>query len=342
MWYSTKKMGAEVEKLRSKIHNLPPEMQEERFRAEAEAGWQRIEDCVIQFKAGKNILSGGRFDTLSLGTWMEIVKACDLTYVPAEMVSLAKGTDIFKSGFAPIELDIHPAMLEHAGMVRLDNCGSKILKERFGVRGERKGQEKIQGAYEQDGKFFFVFDDRTTHGVLEYVGQIERDGDVTHPIWWRPWVRAIQIEVEKPKFMGMKAVDKWPLEWRVIIQSGKIAAISSYYIQAPVALTDEVAEQIRAVVRETKQLLSFIAEKNIQPWHPRYIDDRDEKDVSFSFDMISTAQGPAFLEAGPAVPVGDDNIPVEEWGAHPCNFMARKVEGVALSKTTSLPLSQFE
>jgi hypothetical protein len=315
MWYSTKKMAKEVEAQKEHFGNLPPEMAKQRFQEEAEAGWQKIEDCVLAFKAGKNILDGGRFDTLSLGTWMEIVKAADLTYVPVELIALLDGIEILKSEFAPIELEIPPELLKYRGMVRLDNCGSAALKNKMGFIGDHSHEGHIVGTREHDGKFYFVFDDRTMHGIFEYVGQIGRDGNIQHPIWWRPWVTALQVEVAADPQLR-QGTFKWPLEWRVIVQKGKIAAVSSYYIQAPVTITEQIKEHIDSVLKQSQQLLDFMAAHKIQPWHPRYIDVLPEDEISFSFDFISTAAGPAFLEAGPAVPVTAENIPDEtEWGS---------------------------
>lgn len=340
MWYSTKRMEREVADFKSRTGNLPPEMADAQFREEAEAGWARIEECVMSFKAGANILGGGRFDTLSLGTWMEIVAAADLEYVPAEMVALAKGKDVLASQFAPVELKLTEQMLKYRGMVRLDFCGCEALKQKMSVRGDHR-PGNVEGAIEQDGKFYFAFDDRTLHGLLTYVGQVEPDGDISHPIWWRPWVKALPIEVSRPRFMGRSEPDVWPLEWRAIVQHRAVAAISAYYPQAPVALTDQVADHVRKVLAQSETLLAFMRERGIQPWHPRYLDEVPEDEVSFSFDFISTPSGPAFLEAGPRVPVDERNVPVVEWGAHPCNFMDKVVAGVALSRGEVLPLDQF-
>lgn len=338
MWWDSKKLGREVETQKERFGNLPADLKEERFREEAEAGWARIEACAVQFKAGENILSGGRFDTCSLGTWMEIVKPADLTCVPAEMVALASGSEIMRTRFAPIELSIPEALLGYRGMVRMDSCGSQSLKMQFGVRGSHEPEGGVVGAQQKDGKWFFVFDDRTIHGFLGYVGQIQGNEDIQHPIWWRPWVSALPASVARPKFMGRSSGDVWLLEWRVIVQNGKVAAISAYYIQALVTMSAEIAANLKDILRQSNTLLSFMREHGIQPWHPCYMGERAEDDISFSFDFISTPNGPAFLEAGPAVPVNEQNIPVEIWGAHPCNFLGRKIGGIALNKTDTIPL----
>lgn len=341
LWYDTRKMAREVEAQRAQFANLPPDMREERFREEAEAGWAKIESCVLAFKAGPNILTGGRFDTLSLGTWSAIVTAAGVPSVPMELVGLLDFISVVKNQFAPAPLDISPALLAVPGMVRLDFCGGESIKAWFGFRGAKplpKAGEAPLGATLKDGVAHFVFDDRTVSGFMNYVGQIEQAGAINVPVWWRPWVKAIDVQNPRPRFMGRDAVDVWPMEWRVIVQGGKIAAISAYYPQAPITASPEVDAILSDVRVNAEQILAFMARNEIQPWHPLYIDEHAEHDVSFVMDFISTQHhGNLFLEAGPSVPVTPDNIPDETaWGAHPCCFIGHRVEGVRLSPPPSI------
>lgn len=338
MWYSTKKMARDMDAFRARTDNLPEDLREQAFREESERGWGKIESCVLSFVAGRNIIEyGGRFDTLSLGTWLEIVNAANVPAVPIMAAAFIDFIETIKDGFAPVPLELPEQYESVPAMVRLDFCGSQAIKAGFGVRGAhpipKRGDAPI-GAKMIDGKPHFIFDDRTAHGVMEYVGQIGNDGKTTIPIWWRPWFRAIMVDAPRPKFMGMSEVDKWPLEWRVIVQGGKIAAISVYYIQAAVNASPEIGAIVSDVRAKSEAILAVMAEKKIQPWHPMYIDERDETDVSFVMDFISTENhGNLFLEAGPAVPVTENNIPDEEgWGAHPCCFIGHKIDGVRLEK----------
>lgn len=104
MWFNANKMVDQVALLKKQLGNLPPDQFKARMQEEFEAGWQIIEDCVSKFQIGKNILKEGgcRFDTLSLGNWMEVATFADIPFVPAHLVGFTDPIKMLRDENTPL------------------------------------------------------------------------------------------------------------------------------------------------------------------------------------------------------------------------------------------------
>lgn len=343
MWYHPDYLKNAVEAAKRQVGNLPEEERNRRLGELLEASWQRLEDLALSFKAGPDVLAGPcRFDTLSLGTWLVLAQAAGVSAIPAIMVALPKFSEIAKANFAPLPLDVPADLKEFPGMVRIDFCASNDIKSArsmFGAGDLAPAPDAILGTRMIDGIPHMMFDERLKTLIVSYVGHPQSDAI---PIWWRPWVPARSIGVVRPKFMGFgKQSESWPLEWRVFVRDGRVAGVSSYYIQAPVPPTDDVFRAAAQAASQAQRLADHLVDAGIQPWHTMYLDKLPENRFDFSLDFLTLPDGRAeLLEAGPTCfsPVKRD------WGANPCCFVGRDdINGLALSREGPvLPLSVLD
>lgn len=175
--------------------------------------------------------------------------------------------------------------------------------------------------------YIFEFDDRTRDAALKYVGSTT---DNRMPIWARPWIEAQRVKRPVDKSMRGLTPQSWPVEWRIYVIDSQVVGVSNYYLHLQIPHEPKWIKDALKCAEYTARILVGMKFKNIQPWHPRYIGSLAEDNYSFTLDFISTESGPMMLEGGPAVPVDANNIPVREWGGHPCCFIGRPVKGIAL------------
>ena len=337
MWYDQDEVMRRTEAVKARTHNMDEESAKLEIQKDMEEGWQIIQDTVLAFKVGPGILNGGRFDTLSLGTWLEIFSAANIPHVPAYMAGLLPTMEMLNTLEFPIDPPPLPEFKNGGGMVRVDSCSGAMLKNlsEFGY----DDSKRAQGTYvERDGQYFLKMDERLVNASLSYVGQSYGAGKSDMPVWWRPWIPALK----QKKLLDIKMFGKmlksyagaveWPIEWRVFVNKGEVIGVSNYYPQVALDMTAEILQYAYQARSFAQELIRFMQEHNIQPWHPRYIGVRDENELSFTVDFISTEYGPIALEAGPAVPLDEYQIPERKWGAHPCCFEGKTINGIQLNR----------
>jgi len=333
MWSNDAYVQMAAARVRQMTSNLPMAEKMRRGQEILEEAFKEIEECVLSFKAGYDILEGGRFDTLSLGCWGILAAEAGVPAVPQHIVAVLRMGDIIKDGLNPAKMGPIPVELpqeaeRYAGVLRLDHIGPEVLKDSYSTRFTDRLQPGSLpvGAEMIDGTPHLVFDERIASSLLTYVGHAK---SASIPVFWRPWVHSMQIEVPRPSYMG-RQTDSWPLEWRVFVQAGEVAGISAYYFQAPAPNTPEIREIAGVVRHETEKLLDLLRARGIQPWHPRYIGQLDNDRLDFTIDFLTLPNGrPVLLEGGPTC--FSPSIPM--WGAHPCCFIGREdFRGLALAK----------
>jgi hypothetical protein len=323
MLYDAETLKQHVDAARHQVSNLPDGEREARLQEIMEAHWQRIEVAAASLQGPWVAHQGGRFDTLSLACWVEVAAAAGVPVVPIELAGEINQVELMASKTDPV-LD-HLAGLDRPGMVRLDYAAGARIKIDKAFAGQR-APERVLGAIRgADGKLRLEIDERLFNGAATYAGVA---GWETVPVWFRPWVDTATVAVKRRRFLG-GGEDRWPLEWRVFVRSGAVAGVSAYYIQAPVRDVDAcVRASARAAVAETERLLGHMTATGIQPWHPRYLDRLAEDALDFTLDFVARPDGSVLLlEAGPTC--HDARKPA--WGAHPCFFAHRDIDGWALA-----------
>jgi hypothetical protein len=167
----------------------------------------------------------------------------------------------------------------------------------------------------------------------------------------RPWMTADRYgEGEDPHRHGSHFAGKgrWPMEWRVFVEDGKVTGVASYY-----GWVGEVTAENAAKALEAAELAQKIVDQAMNMGaEPRLMDVELLRDASpaakgnpaiaetlrrfpqgsfaCTLDFMETVDGMLLLEGGPAhTPIG---------GGHPCAFAGHKTlpngtcntEGVAL------------
>lgn len=129
------------------------------------------------------------------------------------------------------------------------------------------------------------------------------------PALLRPWVSA-------------RMVDGFPLEFRAFVRGNELQGIASYYPQRALPENDEIRAVVDQVRRAATNMVAGMLAAGAYPWMLGYEQAFERGSVNASIDFVVDEQGQVlFLEAGPAA----------GFGAHPCAFLAREIEGVALS-----------
>ncbi len=145
----------------------------------------------------------------------------------------------------------------------------------------------------------------------------------------RPWISASRYcEGTDPHRAGSGLPDqgRWPCEWRVFVEGGKVVGVSSYYPWVETVSPESCYFAFKAV-EQAKKMIAAAKSMQIQTRlmdieflrtskHPEGMKVTERfplDDLSCTLDFIETDQGLMLLEGGPAhTPVG---------GAFPCGFM---------------------
>ena len=115
----------------------------------------------------------------------------------------------------------------------------------------------------------------------------------------------------------------WPVEYRAIVEKGRVMGISNYYVQRPLPDSPEVLEHdVFHVLDMTRRLIEQVPTPLRYPGGPSDNPDIDRNAVAFTADFMKLLGGDiVYLEGGPPAFYG---------GADPCCFadMERKADYV--------------
>ena len=262
------------------------------------------------------------FSPYSLGDWLALCREVDVPHIPAVQITAIERDDWRKFDqdgphqqrladvFAAIDRSaINVLFAPHAlhFMHRWDTVSDSWLKS-WMSRGDEKRTTDSAWAPALLG---LTLDDPRAFDVLAEVSR------VVVPVWRRPWVEAV-----------MDA--GYPIEYRVFVNAGRIAGISSYYPQRPLADSPARQHEIGQARDMTQRLIDALQDRTPFEWPLRYVmpknftlDRPPDLGVAFTADFLVRADDGevVFIEGGP--PYGR--------GAHPCCFKEGDISGVALA-----------
>ncbi len=268
---------------------------------------ENIERIAAQRDA---LAAPGAFLVISLQDWLDkAVRGSGVMYVDAQAVaSLPRSAwDHFENPSPEQAEQIREYLraaqgavaAEPAGsvMLRWDFCSSLDLKSLMAEGLSEDVTQRQHAATQVD-----LGDPRAFDIVFDY----PRD---TIEVFKRPWVRA-------------RMVDGYPLEFRVFVRDNTIQGIASYYPQRPLPESADILDAVKSVRDQTLDLVQAMLHREVYPWMLGYERAFKRGTINASIDFLIHESGRAvFLEAGPAA----------GFGAHPCAFLDRKIEGVALA-----------
>ena len=240
----------------------------------------------------------GAFIGTSLRAWLDVMEAAGIPTIPAEaVVKLRRETFL---GFEYSEVE-EPEAWEQFGaaiaaipdshMARWDACSSLDLK--FAMAEKQPFGKHARQLSTGDPRAFDILAD---YPADEFT------------VWARPWVQA-------------KMLDGYPVEFRVFVKDSQVLGVASYYPQRPLPDTPEMRGLAEQCVELTRKALRHLENTGQYPWLVNYARHFAEGTVNATLDFLVRPDNQVvFLEAGP--PYGA--------GAHPCTFIDRPIEGVAL------------
>lgn len=239
------------------------------------------------------------FIGVSLGAWLDEVRAAGIAHVPATQIFMLDRMDYLQfddlqlcaqTKLAELEAIVASTPKDH--MVRWDACADIGLKFAMG-----------EGAAHERENALSLGDPRAYSIIYDYPAD-------TIPVWSRPWHQA--------KYHGC-----FPIEFRVFVRDSEITGVANYYVQRELPDNAEIRGYAQKCWTAAGDLIHRMNERKRRPWMPNYVG-LDAQKIHATLDFLICAQtGQAlFLEAGP--PFG--------CGAHPCAFMGRgKPNGIALN-----------
>lgn len=262
----------------------------------------------IRFEKDKADVSiDGRFIGFSLGAWLKHVEAAGVSFVPANKIATIS-RDVWLS--ADENYDSNPfwpqfkAICEgqpESTMIRLDPCSGLGLK---GAMADGNGMSDLASR-----KVISPGDPRAFEIIYEFPSD-------TIDVWSRPWIDA-------------QYLDGYPIEFRVFVENDEVIGLSSYYPQRELPATKEILDFVADCHKKSVAIVAHLNSQGQYPWMPNYECQFESGKVSATLDFLINQEGQAvFLEAGP--PFGA--------GAHPCAFIDREIEGVALSLAPGVKL----
>ena len=257
-------------------------------------------------KAPFEVPGSKAFIGVSLNAWLDVMTAAGIPSIPAEAVTSLKRETFL--GFEKSLTDEPEAWrafdaalgsVPSTHMARWDACSSLDLK--FAM-----AEKSPFGAH---ARVLHPGDPRAFEILADYPAE-------EFTVWSRPWVEA-------------KLVDGYPVEFRVFVKDSKVLGIASYYPQRALPATPEIlglAAQCGDLTRKALQLLESTGQ---YPWMADYARHFATGTVNATLDFLVTPDNQVlFLEAGP--PYGA--------GAHPCAFIDRTIEGIALELAPGVAL----
>lgn len=179
------------------------------------------------------------------------------------------------------------------------------------------------------GAGFLVVDDRRMVDIFDTrIMQVFCEGERANIHFLaRPWVKASRYRSgndphrESTRFEGE---GRWPCEWRVFVENGKVKGVSNYYfwtgeaspLEAHMALQAADAAQRIVDTALAMRIQTRLIDIELSRSHPSaeaVLSKWPRDDFSCTLDFIETEDGMMLIEGGPGhTPVG---------GAHPTAFM---------------------
>lgn len=243
-----------------------------------------------------------RFCTVSLANWYAAAIAAEVPRVPATQIWKGPVMDLLTALDDPTApnatarslYDTLTAAAAPLIMFRWDCCASYHIKHAMGTGRSEWSPEFLELPIDDPRAFDLLFE----YPRAEIA------------VWKRPWVQA-------------QIIGGYPLEFRVFVENSEIIGISSYYPQRPLPDTAEIRQAMSRIRIASEAIIRQIKT-------PVWVPPGGGADQGWAQDRVHgtldwlvrpNGLGYLFLEGGP--PYGA--------GAHPCCFLGRKVEGVALS-----------
>jgi len=250
-------------------------------------------------QAKASVTQPGRFIGVSLGEWLPRVVAAGVPIVPAQKIAdipratwmrAEDGLESDAAFWGRLEAAYAKVPADH--MLRWDACSGLSLKGAM-AKGGAPGKSDRQ---ELDWG-----DPRASDILYEFPSDMI-------PVWSRPWVEAAYI-------------DNYPVEFRVFLQDSQVLGVASYYPQRALPATALMAGLADTCGALALRVAKYMDSRGEYPWMPDFEGRYEPGKVHATMDFLVTpGKDILFLEAGP--PFGA--------GAHPCAFIDRAIEGVAL------------
>lgn len=262
---------------------------------------QEFAKTVAALKIRIGVIRPEGFNLLSLGQWMAAARAVRVPHVYARFIAEIAVDDL--ACFQMEDMARTARLAEFFGTInkahkpgyvmRWDHCASSDLKAAM-----------ARGNVTQPPGFRLTIDDPRAYDLLDDLPPTQ----TMMTVWQRPWVAA-------------RMVNGYPVEYRLFVQNGQIAGVSSYYPQRPLPPTDLVAYEIRLACIYAAAILTAIPLPIANPQVAAA--GLDPNQINCTLDFIATERGMLFLEGGPPT--------TERWGAHTCCFGDRPPVGVVLA-----------
>ena len=259
----------------------------------------------------------GAFSAISLKAWLKIAQAAGLPCIPAEEIAALRC-----DAWLDIENPTDPDIIHHiqdvaariaafrkepdsrSKILRWDFCSALPMKAALADGLSKAGHP---GDFGQD---IDPMDDRAI-GILLHDHIAE---DV--PILARPWFTA--------------AVDQdYPVEFRVFVREDNVQGVSNYYPQRALPDSDFIRQAATHCTDLATNLVTSMRQRGVYPWMPSYDGHAQPGTITASMDFLIQPDGQAvFIEAGPGF----------GFGAHPCCFIDRPIQGLALALAPGVKL----
>jgi hypothetical protein len=322
---NTPTAGSEPEKKLSLPSREEIERQVEKARVAHEAAL-RIGDTYAR---GPEIFSRAghkKFNCMSLRDWLTVARKAWVYHVPALLVANMptdlpirlidhySGDEIVPPGY----LGSAKALMEQVQIlpddrvVRFDCCSPSHIKSAMG-NGTLSDGDVIAPRSGETGHRVLELDDARLLDILADYPQR------TVPVWQRPWIAARRSDGTSRR--GRPG--SFSNEWRVFVSGSQVTGISNYYPQ--VRRTDEgaVRKAILRVHSMSMKIIETLQAADAMPHHPIFDRGGPQSGIHCTLDFLEAANGSILLIDGGPPCMGN-------WGAHPCCFLGRDIEGVAL------------
>ena len=258
------------------------------------------------------------FTPMELEDWIDLCKTAGVPYVDAFKVATARTDDLLQFDTKPeaiipffqaVEAAIDQAFRAACNkdtvvpwgwdkgpcMVRWSCCAGSNVKSPV-----CKGNHTWQPEFLE-----LEIDDPRAYDII-----FEMPAEYIHA-WLRPWIKAV-----RHSHLG------YSVEFRVFVRDNQIQGISNYYPQIGLPNNREVEDWVNICRAYTESLIEAQQRPMNLPMLKNSPLDLTMNQWTADFIIERQSRRPLFLEGGPP------NTPV--WGAHPCCFEGKKIEGVAL------------
>jgi hypothetical protein len=310
----------------ARSHNLPPEMRQEVVGEFISEVFDTATEKCGQYLCGSQIFeregfgkTDGYFNGISLGNWLTVAARAGVPFIPARLLASASPTVIYagvqgikmhepqQSEFDAFMADLQ--WIKPGEMLRFDMCAAATIKARLSDGGPIQS-----GWFEEDLVKYPDVDGRIIHALLNYTFEYL-------PVFARPIIPLRMVEGDAPDH----PLGRWPREWRVFVNEGRVTGVSNYYLQAPAKASESAAAAKAAELAQA--MIGALIEAKSWPHHPRMEGVFNTEAVSCSLDFAEGPGGELVLVEG-----GPPHIFSPPWGAHPCCFTpGAPLEGIALA-----------